>query len=348
MSVLWLTAKGFMLVWDSSFNEADMIKIVGITALCLISFFSCKSPKDMSDIIANEYKKYGEAECGNFCIGSECKELGDCEDGFSCEQNKCIAYGDIDNINDSDTLDDDFDYSDEEPWTDPDTQIQWSKISERMNSSDAYEYCAHLEENGYVDWQVPSISVLRTLIKNCAATITGGECGVYNGCPGYTVCWNDACDGDDSFTDGRYSKLEDPYPTDCWNDACDGCDSFTDGRYSKLEDAEELWSSTSYISGNNANHFVDFRKASIYSRYNEDSIFVRCFRGLENDLIDPIPDSDVDSDSNNMPDDNGNITPDDDSNVAPDPDMDDGDGGSHSLSIFGIDLLFLVNVRPAQ
>ena len=73
------------------------------------------------------------------------------------------------------------------PCIDKETELIWSGRSVgTMTWSDAVDYCEELKEGGYSDWRLPSIKVLRTLVKDCEKT--------------------DGCTGD---AEGRYSKFGD-------------------------------------------------------------------------------------------------------------------------------------------
>lgn len=53
------------------------------------------------------------------------------------------------------------------PCTDRTTGYMWSQVSsEKMNWRSANRYCENLDEGGFSDWQLPSVSALETLIRN--------------------------------------------------------------------------------------------------------------------------------------------------------------------------------------
>ena len=84
--------------------------------------------------------------------------------------------------------------------------LNWSDASsDYMAWDDAVTYCENL------GGRLPTISELRTLIQNCQATETGGECGVTDDCLSWDDCWNDACDGCGYDGSSKYSVFGDIY-----------------------------------------------------------------------------------------------------------------------------------------
>ncbi|MBR4532899.1 DUF1566 domain-containing protein [bacterium] len=139
--------------------------------------------------------------------------------------------------------------------------LQWSEKSQNaMNWNEAKQYCANLNEGGYSDWRLPNIDELRTIIKNCPKTETGGECKVSekNGCLSYSQCGNGYKSGS------------------CY------CDSRRNngGYYSKLGDDDNvyLWSSSTRSDNTSYAWRVDFYYGGVSYNDKGYKIIVRCVR----------------------------------------------------------------------
>lgn len=139
------------------------------------------------------------------------------------------------------------------------TGLSWSKKGpNEMNWSNAKSYCANLKEDGYSDWRLPTISELRTLIKNCPETETGGECRVTDNCLSSENCRTDACMGCES---DKFSK-----------------NLF---KYSVLGTLEDLWSSSEMSNYTIVAWTVDFMHGSVGSKSKDHDSNVRCVRKIE-------------------------------------------------------------------
>lgn len=91
--------------------------------------------------------------------------------------------------------DDDDDDDNPATWTDGESGLVWQADSlPIMNWPDAMNYCEALEFGGASDWRLPTIGELRTLVRGCDATATGGACGVTDECLEQS-CENDPCGG---------------------------------------------------------------------------------------------------------------------------------------------------------
>jgi hypothetical protein len=112
-------------------------------------------------------------------------------------------------------------------WQDPpaDGETDWQA---------AVDSCDGLSLGGDGDWRLPTISELRTLIRGCAATETGGDCYVNDECLEW-LCWADSCDG--------CGDLGGPAADGCyWNPALTGtCDSWYWSSGSYADDEAYAW-----------------------------------------------------------------------------------------------------------
>ena len=87
----------------------------------------------------------------------------------------------------------------------------WSAQTEHKKWAEAKTYCESLEEDGFSDWRLPTVSELRTLVRNCDKTAPGGSCMITDECTKHSDCWSIDCSGCNSaeiktnvFGDGPY------------------------------------------------------------------------------------------------------------------------------------------------
>ena len=93
-------------------------------------------------------------QCGDDGCGDVC---GSCPIGKACQNGQCVAV----------------------TWTDPVSNLTWQNPpAGTFGWSAAIEYCLDLDLGGHVDWRLPNISELRSLVRGCPATQSGGSCNV--------------------------------------------------------------------------------------------------------------------------------------------------------------------------
>ena len=136
---------------------------------------------------------------------------------FACEQGECeedsakdCGSSDDDDITSNDDDDDDDDDNDDtisdEVWRDTISGLMWQKeaSSEAFNWYDALAYCDTLGQKKYHDWRFPTIGELRSLIRGCATSETGGTCGVTDGCLDYSCRDDNDCSCSPNGDPGSY------------------------------------------------------------------------------------------------------------------------------------------------
>jgi len=147
----------------------------------------------------------GETDCGNYaCEGNTCS-AAICRnhwEGDSCETCPC----NFDPAQDCDAClaqwsGPECGHAVEfaccgETCTDPVTGLVWQLTDTgSLSWSEARDHCEAKELAGETDWRLPTISELRSLIRGCAATETGGSCGVTDGCRDTAICEDSSCVG---------------------------------------------------------------------------------------------------------------------------------------------------------
>lgn len=97
--------------------------------------------------------------------------------------------------------DDDDDTQPENVYDDQSSGLTWQTWTGRNDSAPegnlaALEsYCSGLTWAGVEGWRGPSISELRSLVRGCPATATGGVCEVTDSCASMEECWEYDCNG---------------------------------------------------------------------------------------------------------------------------------------------------------
>ena len=164
-----------------------------------------------------------------------------CDSGYKSNGTSCIECPSDYEWNDG--------FCNKIPYEDSGNGLVWSaKSTSSLTWQSASSYCNNLHLNGY-KWHLPTISELKTLIINNAATTAGGICEVKDSCLAAS-CLNSAC----------HSDLSD-----------------TNEQHSILGDKDRLWSSSQLQDYSGAYWTVSFDSGDIaWSARLGDPYFVRC------------------------------------------------------------------------
>ncbi len=170
-------------------------------------------------------------------------------------------------------------------WCDPATSLCWQhperyRAKERgFHWQNAMDYCQHFELSGDMDWRLPTIDELRTLVRGCPFTETGGGCPVKDGSTiddfrveagGVTPCM------DDCFTET---------PDGPGIDGCFWPDELGDScKRVQSSSPKEYWSSSKVVGGEEALGDVNIwyiffgEGGAVGYNFEESYSFMRCVR----------------------------------------------------------------------
>ena len=132
---------------------------------------------------------------------------------------------------------------------------QWSTQSSKEKGEDASIYCETLNADGYSDWRLPTLDELRSLVRHCPETFTGGSCPA-------TMGWINP-----------YGSLPESCTRGCSEDGYSYHGKFNWG---------ETWSDTGTKYGGMAwsqSHYtVNFKDGSLDTWNNSSSFYIHCIR----------------------------------------------------------------------
>ncbi|HRZ78652.1 MAG TPA: DUF1566 domain-containing protein [bacterium] len=143
---------------------------------------------------------------------------------------------------------------------------KWSMRSTlKMGTLQAFDYCENLDENGFSDWKLPTISEIRSIAVNCPAIETDGNCRVTDECLSKSTCWSDKCNGCGVVMTGKYSIFGDE---EAFYTVSPNTESWE--KDLTLENDKESYLSDVWV--------LDFRLSRIYNDYFKTENYVRCVR----------------------------------------------------------------------
>ena len=209
----------------------------------------CEGKNCGDDGCAGNCGKCGDGlECGNDqaclapCAGKECGDdgygglCGICETGSLCQDGMCQHIY----------------------WIDPVSGLTWqgTPTGGNMNWSDAKSHCAGLSLDGG-GWYLPTIGELRSLMRGCPGTVTGGACDVTD------ACLDSSCNDEGGCTDCSHN--DGPADGCYWPDEMQGTCSW-------------YWSSSPVEDYDSLAWYVGFDYGNVY--YTSDFLgkLVRCVR----------------------------------------------------------------------
>ena len=195
----------------------------------------------------------------------ECIEVGDttysckCESGYNWSGSQCKS-------NSTPSLPE-CSTSNTGPCYDSTSHLMWSEKTTSTWQGAVY-HCTNLNSSNYggysSGWRLPTISELRTLIKNCSGTqMPGGSCGVIDTGNSSTSC----------------------LVSSCWTEeTCYSCSYDSTGGHSKFGDISWFWSSSIRSDSPSYAWIVCFSDGRVYGDdigYLDHGNYVRCVRNSD-------------------------------------------------------------------
>ena len=179
---------------------------------------------------------------------------------FFCALISFVACQSDDSDSDDDGPEGGEDYGIPDTWKDNSTGLTWQvRQIGTVTWAEAGPFCEKLALAGG-GWRLPTISELRSILKGCASTQTGGSCGVTDSCISEIECKDSTCEG------------------------CDGDEGPYEGCYfnlilQKASNCDIFWSSTAMEELPNDHWYIDFYFAKTDRPIFQDvSYWVRCVR----------------------------------------------------------------------
>lgn len=157
------------------------------------------------------------------------------------------------------------------PCKDSANKLIWSASNgKNAKWADAKTHCDNLTDGGFKDWRMPTISELRTLVRNCQKTATGGACKVTDECTASYSTANPQCYNVDLCTSTTNAL------------GIERCGDKTDGSYSLLGDASVyLWSSSEPDEDHDKAWYIYFKNTNILNQKKTLTGQVRCVHEIK-------------------------------------------------------------------
>jgi hypothetical protein len=113
--------------------------------------------------------------------GDACSRKAECQGDLLCVDGGCLPVANTDTGS---------------VYVDPVTSLEWqhTPTGGNMDWESAVAHCQTLNLDG-AGWRLPSIDELRSLLRGCPATATGGACGTTDTCLSRDTCMTPACAG---------------------------------------------------------------------------------------------------------------------------------------------------------